>query len=195
MRAVVFSALSLTLAALVATGCPRDSAPQQSDPEGEAPVDEPAAERESRGLVAEGSPIPDFSSEAHDGTLVSPSAMLGSPWVLYFYPKDDTPGCTAEARGFRDAHADLEALDARVFGASLDDLESHRSFAEAHDLTFPLIADTDGAIAESFGVSTEAGYAERVTFVIDAEGTIAKVFPEVEIEGHADEVLDALRAL
>jgi len=91
--------------------------------------------------------------------------------------------------------ADTKKLDATIIGVSMDSLESHRAFAKAHDIHFPLLADTDGAIAAAYGVSTKRGFAERVTFVIDRNGVIAKVFPHVMVKGHAQEVLQAIQAL
>ena len=91
--------------------------------------------------------------------------------------------------------AEFDKLDAQILGVSMDDAASHKEFAQAHDIHFPLLPDTDGAIAAKYGVSTSRGFAERVTFIIDKTGTIAKVFPHVKVAGHAQEVLDAIKAL
>lgn len=144
-------------------------------------------------LLPVGTDAPDFESEAHDGTRVQLKDLRGTPVVLYFYPKDETPGCTAEAEAFRDDSNELQQLGARVVGVSLDTIESHRDFAKKHGLDFPLIADAGGVIAGKYGVSTRSGFAERVTFIIGPDGKIARVFPEVRVSGHSDEVLLALR--
>jgi peroxiredoxin Q/BCP len=119
--------------------------------------------------------------------------------VLYFYPKDDTPGCTAQARGIRDAWGEFERAGAVVLGVSPDDVESHQNFKAKYDLPFTLLADTDHAVADAYGVWGEKTYAgktymgvNRSTFVIDADGNVAKAFHAVEPTEHADQVLAAL---
>jgi peroxiredoxin Q/BCP len=144
-------------------------------------------------LLAVGAPAPAIRATAHDGSTVDLAASKGRWVVVYFYPKDETPGCIVEAEGFRDELPDLTSAGAQVIGVSMDSLDSHRAFAEARGLRFPLLADGDGAIAKAFGVSTANGYAERVTFVIGKDGAIARVFPRVKARGHAAEVLAALR--
>ena len=183
-------ALVCSLAMLVAVGGCRDEAA------GNKPAPRPTAEPAEPGegnLLPVGAEAPAFDTVAHDGSRVQLGALRGTPVVLYFYPKDETPGCTAEAEAFRDDSAELQALGARVFGVSLDTIESHKEFAQNHQLTFPLIADAGGAIAARYGVSTRSGFAERVTFIIGADGKIARVFPEVRVSGHSDEVLASLR--
>jgi peroxiredoxin Q/BCP len=157
------------------------------------PPAEPAAATATP--LAPGAPAPDFTAEAHDGRTIHLQDLRGKPVVLYFYPKDETPGCTAEAQDFRDELPDLAATGATVIGVSMDSLDSHREFAKNHQLTFPLLSDPDGAIAARYGVSTASGHARRVTFVIDGKGTIAKVFPQVSVQGHADEVAQVVRSL
>lgn len=118
--------------------------------------------------------------------------------VLYFYPKDETSGCTAEAIAFRDALPQLQALNAQVAGVSLDDVESHRGFAQNHQLNFTLLADTDGRVARSYGTLFNLGvlkFAKRVSFIIDPDGRIAKVYSDVDPARHAGEVLADLKAL
>ena len=126
----------------------------------------------------------------------------GRPVVLYFYPKDDTPGCTAQACGIRDAWADFERCGAAVLGVSPDDEASHTSFREKFSLPFPLLADTEHTVAEAYGVWVEKSMygktfmgAERTTFVIDASGTVARTLRNVSPETHADELLAALTSL
>lgn len=146
-------------------------------------------------LLAEGQDAPDFTAQAHDGTTIELAKLRGEPVVLYFYPKDETPGCTAEAQAFRDEQPEFEKVKARVIGVSLDSLDSHKAFADNHQLNFPLVADPGGEIAARYGVDTSRGVAARVTYVIDANGKIAKVYPKVQVQGHADEVLAALQSL
>jgi thioredoxin-dependent peroxiredoxin len=175
--------------------------PAQPDPAAAAKTAEPTAvapettEEAAPTPLAEGSEAPDFTAPAHDGTTVELAKLRGKPVVLYFYPKDETPGCTVEAQTFRDELPELAKLDAKLIGVSMDTLESHKAFAENHKLNFPLISDTDGAIAAKYGVDTSKGYTVRVTFVIGADGKIAKVYPAVKVQGHADEVLAALQSM
>lgn len=147
------------------------------------------------GLLEVGAAAPDFAVPDQTGTTRTLSAERGHPVVLYFYPRDATPGCTREACAFRDAWSRYEAVGARVFGVSTDDVESHRRFAEEHELPFPLLADTEARIADSYGVPHPGGFMQRVTFLIAADGTIARVFPSVDPGVHADEVLAAIEAL
>jgi peroxiredoxin Q/BCP len=141
------------------------------------------------GHLEVGAEVPALSTTAHDGTQVS-LRELGKPAVVYFYPADDTPGCTKEACAFRDIWSEYQAAGVLVIGVSTQDLESHQTFAKQHELPFPLVADTDETWAKSFGVSLRAGYAERVSFLIDASGKVAKVYPGVDPGVHAREVLD-----
>ena len=119
---------------------------------------------------------------------------LAKPTVLYFYPKDDTPGCTKEACEFRDNVQEFKKLGTQVFGISTDTAESHKQFVEKYGLTFTLLADPDAKIAKAYGVLSEKGYAQRVTYLI-RDGIIQRVFPSVNPVGHSQEVLTALRAL
>jgi thioredoxin-dependent peroxiredoxin len=145
--------------------------------------------------LAEGTMAPEFEAPAHDGTTVKLRALRGKPVVLYFYPKDDTPGCTAEAVAFRDSLPQFASAEAEVVGISLDDLESHRQFAEAHGINFPLVVDAGGQIARRYGVDTSRGVAQRTTFVIGKDGRIARTFRDVKVAGHEVEVLAAVNAL
>ena len=135
-----------------------------------------------------------MSAPAQDGTVVNLRALKGKPIVIYFYPKDDTPGCTVEAKGIRDQYAELSRR-AVVLGVSGDSLDSHKAFAAKYDLPFPLLDDTSHALALAFGVPLSSGHAKRVTFVIDASGKVSRVFPKVNPDGHAAELLEALKAL
>jgi thioredoxin-dependent peroxiredoxin len=150
-------------------------------------------------LVKEGSPAPDFTLTSDSGEQVSLESLRGKPIVLYFYPKDDTPGCTTQACGIRDAWGEFERAGAVVLGVSPDDAASHAKFREKFALPFPLLADAGHRTAEEYGVWVEKkNYGktymgvERSTFVIDADGTVAKVMRRVKPDTHADEVLAAL---
>ena len=135
-----------------------------------------------------------MSAPAQDGKLVHLRALKGKPIVVYFYPKDDTTGCTIEAKGIRDQYAELSRL-AVVLGVSEDSLDSHKAFATKYELPFQLLDDTNHELAAAFGVPLSSGHAKRVTFVIDASGKVAKVFPNVNPDGHAAELIEALKAL
>jgi peroxiredoxin Q/BCP len=153
-------------------------------------------------VPAAGTPAPDFSLPSDDGTTVSLASLRGSPVVLYFYPKDDTSGCTTEACEFRDAWADVKASGAKLYGISPDGIDSHRKFSAKLKLPFPLLADEDHAVAEAYGVWGEKSmYGRkyqgilRTTFLLDEDGRIARVFEHVKPAGHAAEVLAALQEL
>ena len=138
----------------------------------------------------QGQSFPDVDLTAEDGSRVGPADLAGQKTVLYFYPKDDTPGCTKEACAFRDRMTDYHEMDIKVYGVSLDSPESHREFREKYNLNFPLLTDENGRAAEALGIMNEdRGYARRVTFLLDGEGNIARVYPEVSPETHADEIL------
>lgn len=153
-------------------------------------------------LPSPGTKAPDFTLPSDEGTTVSLKSLRGSPVVLYFYPKDDTSGCTTEACEFRDAWADVKASGARLYGVSPDGVKSHEKFRAKFDLPFPLLADEDHTVAEAYGAWGEKSmYGRkymgilRTTFIIDEKGRIARVFEKVKPAGHADEVLAALREL
>ena len=151
--------------------------------------------------VEEGRPAPDFTLDSDTGEAVTLSSLKGKPVVLYFYPKDDTPGCTAQACGIRDAWGEFEKAGAVVLGVSPDGEASHAKFKAKYELPFTLLADTDHEVAEEYGVWAEKSYAgktymgvDRSTFVIDADGKVGKVFLKVKPDEHADQVLEALGA-
>jgi peroxiredoxin Q/BCP len=144
-------------------------------------------------VVEEGTRAPDFELESDDGRRVKLSDLRGKPVVLYFYPKDDTPGCTTQARGIRDVFDEFRARGAEVLGISADTVASHRKFKEKYSLPFTLLADPERQAGEAYGVTQEGKRSfRRSTFVIDADGTVAKVMPRVDPQTHADEVLAAL---
>lgn len=158
--------------------------------------------------VEESQPAPDFtlpvvgSDEAVKDGQLHLSDLRGHTVVLYFYPKDDTPGCTAEACSFRDANHRMQKQGIKVLGISTDDEASHRRFAEKYGLPFPLLADTDTSVSQAYGVYGEKNLygkkyigVSRVTFLIDKEGVVRKVWRRVKPAEHADEVLEAVEAL
>lgn len=153
-------------------------------------------------FVEQGMKAPDFTLPADDGTKVKLSGLRGKPVVLYFYPRDDTPGCTREACSFRDRKKEMEQLGAIVLGVSPDDVASHQKFRDKHQLNFPLLADVEHQVAEKYGAwrekvrfgKTSMGI-QRSTFLINAGGVIRKVWKKVDVDGHDDQVLAALREL
>ena len=152
--------------------------------------------------IEEGSKAPDFTLPTDDGTKLKLSSLRGAPVVLYFYPKDDTPGCTREACGFRDAKAKFARHGAVVLGVSPDSPASHEKFRAKYKLPFTLLADEGHKVAEKYGAWREKNmYGKksmgiaRSTFVIDAAGTVAKVFKAVKVDGHDEQVLAVLKTL
>ena len=149
-----------------------------------------------------GDKAPDFSLPSSDGTQVSLKELKGKVVVLYFYPKDDTPGCTKEACEFRDLRKKFQAQNAEIYGVSFDSLDSHKKFITKYKLPFPLLSDADKSVAEKYGVYKQKSFMgrsymgiERTTFVIGADQKIKKVFPKVKVEGHVEEVLAATKSL
>jgi peroxiredoxin Q/BCP len=152
-------------------------------------------------VVEEGSQAPDFELKSDAGETVKLSQFRGRPVVLYFYPRDDTPGCTKEACAFRDSYDEYLARDAVILGVSRDGEESHRKFKSKYDLPFTLLSDPDHVVAEAYGVWAEKSmYGRksmgivRSTFVIAADGTITRAMRGIKVPGHADKVLEALAA-
>jgi peroxiredoxin Q/BCP len=150
-------------------------------------------------MVEEGKPAPDFELTSDAGERVKLSELRGKPVVLYFYPRDDTPGCTRQASGIRDVYSDFRERGAVVLGVSPDDEASHREFKEKYSLPFTLLADPDHRVAEEFGVWKERNLygkksmgIERSTFVIDADGNVSKAMRRVKPDTHAADVLAAL---
>lgn len=144
---------------------------------------------------------PDFSLESDTGQKASLKDFRGKKVVLYFYPKDDTPGCTKEACNFRDSLNSITSKDAVVLGVSMDNVSSHKKFREKYLLNFPLLSDPSGKVTRAYGVYKQKNMygfirwgIERSTFIIDEEGKIAKIWRKVKVDGHKDEVLQALKA-
>ncbi|MCC5599502.1 peroxiredoxin [Nostoc favosum] len=141
--------------------------------------------------LAVGTDAPAFTAKDTKGNTVSLSDLRGKTVVLYFYPKDDTPGCTKQACSFRDAQAQYQGKDIVILGVSADDEVSHQAFTQKYDLNFPLLADTDKSLIKAFDVDG-GGYAKRVTYVIDPSGKITHVDTSVNTTTHASDVLAAL---
>ncbi|MEN9224878.1 MAG: peroxiredoxin [Thermostichus sp. HHBFW_bins_43] len=139
-------------------------------------------------VLSVGTAAPGFNTIDTQGNQVSLASFAGKTVVLYFYPKDDTPGCTKEACGFRDAYADYQGKDVVVLGVSMDDQASHQKFTEKYNLPFPLLVDSSGVITRAYDVDG-GGYSKRVTYVIDGEGKISKVYQSIHTETHARDIL------
>jgi thioredoxin-dependent peroxiredoxin len=152
----------------------------------------------TRDRVAAGSLAPNFTLPSQSGKMVSLRDFLGKkPVILYFYPKDDTPGCTKEACAFRERHEDFRELNAEVIGISSDPVESHRSFAAKHELPFTLLSDEGGKVRKLYGASSTFGLVPgRVTYVLDEEGVVRHIFSsQLGVEEHVEEALEALRSI
>ncbi|MCF8531447.1 MAG: thioredoxin-dependent thiol peroxidase [Reyranella sp.] len=152
--------------------------------------------------VEEGKKAPDFTAPTDGTKTLKLSALRGKPVVLYFYPKDDTPGCTTEACGFRDAAPDFKKLKTQVVGVSKDSVARHDKFKAKYGLNFPLISDGDGKICEKYGTWIEKSLygrkymgIDRATFLIDKNGVVARIWRKVKVAGHVDEVQAALTEL
>lgn len=149
-----------------------------------------------------GDKAPLFTLPSDSGGKVALKELKGKTVILYFYPKDDTSGCTAEACAFRDLLPDFSKIDAAVLGVSRDTVKSHDGFKAKYKLTFPLLSDEDGKVCEAYGVWVEKSMygrkymgIERTTFLIDGKGVIREIWHRVKVPGHATEVLDAVKAL
>ncbi|OGC75858.1 MAG: alkyl hydroperoxide reductase [candidate division Zixibacteria bacterium RBG_16_40_9] len=150
--------------------------------------------------LKEGDPAPDFNLPSSLGKNISLKDYRDKKIILYFYPKDDTPGCTKEACSFRDDLKKYEKVDAIILGVSSDDLDSHRKFIEKYNLPFPLLSDTDSSVSKAYGVyklknmyGKEFWGIERTTFLIDEKCRIEKIFPKVKVDGHSEELLRLLK--
>lgn len=161
-----------------------------------APSNAVASVASPSSLLSVGSALPDVEGVSQNGEHVKLKSFTGKPVVVYFYPKDDTPGCTVEAQEIRDAFQELSKTGAIVVGVSVDDAASHKAFAEKHALPFLLVPDPDQRWVKTFGVPLlPNGRASRVSFVFGRDGKLAKVFPAVKPQGHARELSDALNGL
>ena len=147
-------------------------------------------------MLKEGDKAPSFSLPSQNGEIISLKDLKGKTVILYFYPKDMTPGCTQEACDFRDAQAKFKKSNAVVLGVSKDSVERHVKFQEKYDLNFPLLSDEDGSVCEAYGVWKQKSLygkkfmgIERATFIIGPTGKIEKIYPKVKVKGHAEEIL------
>ncbi|MEA3018415.1 MAG: thioredoxin-dependent peroxiredoxin [Sphingomonadales bacterium] len=153
-------------------------------------------------MVNEGDPVPDVKLEAMDGRRISPADFGGNKLVLYFYPKDDTSGCTAEAQAFSALAGEFEKAGTWLLGVSKDPARSHQKFTDKYGLSVPLASDTDGSVCEAFGTWIEKSMygrkymgIDRATFLVDRDGVVKRVWRKVKVPGHAEEVLEAAREL
>jgi len=153
-------------------------------------------------MIAEGDKIPNVALFEQSGVRIDLLSLKGKKVVLFFYPKDDTPGCTREACSFRDNYTAIKAMGAEIFGVSMDDQKSHQKFRAKYNLPFPLLVDDQAVLAKALGVYVRKNLfgikfwgIERSTFIIDAEGTVRKIFRKVKVSGHEQEVLAVLREL
>jgi thioredoxin-dependent peroxiredoxin len=165
-------------------GCARD----QVSPAPVASATAPAAPKP----LAAGAPAPDVTFALHTGEKLTLASLRGKPVVVYFYPKDDTPGCTVEAQEIRDLYDELKRTGAVIIGVSTDPRDSHQAFASKHALPFLLASDEQGELARAFGVPLKNGRASRVSFVIGVDGHVKRAFSQVTPKGHAAELLAAI---
>lgn len=201
-RVVIGVGLRLTAAAalLGLASCsqpqPRAEAPAAAYPQEAPPTAAPSAQPAPGGLLAIGASAPDVAGKDAAGQPVSLHTRQGHVSIVYFYPKDGTPGCTKEACAFRDTFDRFTQRGVTIFGVSRDDEASHAKFRAEHSLPFPLVADPSGAVQRAYGVPDRMpGIASRVTFLVAADGRIARVWPEVDPAVHADEVFAAIEQL
>tara|TARA_R110002167_G_scaffold240296_1_gene445521 strand:+ start:249 stop:722 length:474 start_codon:yes stop_codon:yes gene_type:complete len=152
--------------------------------------------------IEAGAKAPAFTLKDDAGNKVKLADLKGKPVVLYFYPRDDTPGCTKEACNFRDQYSELEKLGVALYGVSPDDAESHAQFREKYSLPFPLLVDANHAVSEKYGAWREKNMygkksmgIQRSTYLIDAEGKVAKVWKRVKVDGHDSKVIEAVKSL
>lgn len=153
-------------------------------------------------MTEEGNAVPDFNMPTDTAGDVSSDSLKGEKYVIYFYPKDDTPGCTTEAKGFSELASDFNELEVKIIGVSKDTLAKHGKFRAKHELSVLLASDEDGQVCEAFGVWVEKNMygrkymgIERATFLIDESGTVRKIWRKVKVKGHVEAVLEAAKTL
>lgn len=181
---------SIVAALVVFPACNNNSPAPESKG---TPAAAPAAGDENKPLAA-GDAAPDVALKLHDGKEVRLSSLKGKQVLVYFYPKDDTPGCTIEAQGLKDGWADIQAAGLEVYGVSMQDADSHKAFIDKYSLPFPLVVDTDGAVAKAFRVPTKLTFASRQSFLIGKDGKIKQVWLEVNPKEHAGAILAAAKS-
>ncbi len=179
---LVFPACNNNTTAPASTGAPAST-----------PGSAPAAASETKALAA-GDAAPDITLKLHDGKEVRLASLQGKQVLVYFYPKDDTPGCTVEAQGLRDGWADIQAAGLEVYGVSMQDAASHKAFIDKYTLPFPLVVDTDGAVAKAFRVPTKLTFASRQSFLIGKDGKVKQVWLDVNPKEHAAAILAAAKS-
>lgn len=145
--------------------------------------------------ISVGQPFPQFSSRTHDGQYFDLASLAGKNIVLYFYPKDDTPGCTCEAKEFSHLLHQFEELHTQVIGVSTDPLDSHKRFAGKYNLKVPLISDSEKTLTQALGITRSSGSAARTTFLIDGEGIVRKIWETVNPNGHAQAILNYIKEM
>ncbi len=146
-------------------------------------------------ILKEGDVAPDFTLKADDGRSVTLSECRGKTVVLFFYPKDETPGCTKEACTFRDTYEEFKSVGIEVYGISVDNVQSHQAFKKKENLNFTLLSDETREVSKKYGVLGTMGFSQRVTFLIGKDGIIKKIFKDVKPELHAKEVLDIAKSI
>jgi peroxiredoxin Q/BCP len=192
-RTSLVPALSLVIAAALASaGCGNGD---QKSPSGAAASGAPAASSQSAAAepLKAGDAAPDITLTLQDGKAVKLSSLSGKQVLVYFYPKDDTPGCTIEAQGLRDGWTDIQAAGLEVYGVSTQDAESHKAFIDKQKLPFPLVVDTDGSVAKAFHVPLKGTFAARQSFLIGKDGKIKQVWLDVNPKEHAAAVIAAAK--
>ncbi len=190
-RTHLASPLGVALAALaLAAGCNEPS----SAPGGAAEKPSQAGASAQPAALKPGDAAPDVTFTLHDGREVKLSSLQGKQVLVYFYPKDDTPGCTVQAQGLRDGWADLQAAGLEVYGVSTQDAQSHQAFIQKYELPFPLVVDEGGAVSSAFRVPLRNEFASRQSFLIDKDGRIKQVWLEVDPKEHAAAILSAARS-
>ncbi len=145
--------------------------------------------------VSEGDKFPEFSLSDDSGNIVNNSSLTGNVNVVYFYPKDMTPGCTKEACDFKDNMEKFKTAGISVYGISTDSIESHKKFKDKHGLNFSLLSDKDKVLVDKLGIKSIVGSAKRVTFLVDKNGSIIKIYPNVTPGGHAEEILNFISGI
>lgn len=183
-RASGFLCITAILSVCISIGCKADSspAPQQGETQASSATE-----------LKEGDNAPDIELTLQNGSKVKLSSLKGKSAAIYFYPKDDTPGCTAEAQGIRDSWSELSSANIAVFGVSTQDADSHKQFIDKYSLPFDLVVDADESVAKAFFVPVRLGFAKRQTFLIGPDGKIKKIWRDVTPKGHAAEILAAAK--
>jgi peroxiredoxin Q/BCP len=188
MESILRSGLVVTLIS-IATACGDPPAPASGSATAAAGSANPSV-----GGLKEGDAAPSLTLELQDGKKIELASLKGKQVLVYFYPKDDTPGCTVEAQGIRDAWTKFQEAGIQVYGVSTQDASSHQAFIDKHTLPFPLVVDADQKVAKAFGVPVKGEYAARHSFLIGTDGKVKKIWREVKPDAHAEDVLAAAKS-